>query len=164
MAEKKPVKKPAVAAPAKKAKPVAAKPAAKAKPVAAKPAAKAKPVAAKPAAKAKPAAAPQKKPTQSVPPPAAMRKVIGPTARACPLVLDGEVDALDFTEVDCLTCGEFDCKFCESQPGSGSLRSRLFGGSDEGDDDADDDLDLDFGEGEESLDGAEEESEGEEEL
>jgi hypothetical protein len=87
---------------------------------------------------------------------------VGPTARTCPLVLDGEVDAMDFSEVDCLTCGEFDCKFCESRNGSGGLRSRLFAGAEDSDGEVgDDEWDLDFGDGEEIVEG--DESEGEEE-
>lgn len=66
------------------------------------------------------------------------KKPVGPTARTCPLVLDGEVDAGDFSLNDCLTCEEFDCRFCEAAQGSGALRSRLFvsddGDSDDGDD------------------------------
>lgn len=158
MTEKKPVKKPAAATRVKKAAPAAAKPAAKAGAAAQKKPAPVKPLASELRREAKP--------VRHVPPPAPMRKVVGPMARTCPLVLDGEVDALDFSERDCLTCGEFDCKFCESQNGSGSLKSRLFAGSDDGDDGGDDDLDpdLDFGEGEESLDGEEVEGEGEEEF
>ncbi len=49
-----------------------------------------------------------------------------PNARRCPLVLDGEMDAEDFTPDACLTCDEFDCPFCEAAHGSGALRSRLF--------------------------------------
>ena len=64
----------------------------------------------------------------------------GPTARSCPLVLDGEIDARDFSPADCVTCDEFDCPFCEAAHGcSGALRSRLFA-SDGADDDVDDDL------------------------
>jgi len=63
----------------------------------------------------------------------------GPTARSCPLVLDGEIDARDFSPADCVTCDEFDCPFCEAAHGSGALRSRLFA-SDGADDDMDDDL------------------------
>ncbi len=115
--------------------------------------------------KAKPVAEPPKKPALKEPPPGAMRKVVGPSARNCPLVLDGEVDAADFSEADCLTCGEFDCRFCESHHGSGSLKSRLFAGGDEGDDDeGEDGLDLDFGEGDEGGAGGDEEDEGEEEI
>ncbi len=80
--------------------------------------------------------------------------VVGPMARTCPLVLDGEVDAADFSDRDCLSCDEFDCKFCESQKGSGSLRSRLFAGTEDGDaDDVDADVDLDFDESEEGVEG-----------
>ncbi len=63
----------------------------------------------------------------------------GPTARSCPLVLDGEIDARDFSPADCVTCDEFDCPFCEAAHDSGALRSRLFA-SDGADDDVDDDL------------------------
>jgi hypothetical protein len=73
-----------------------------------------------------------------------VKKAVGPTARTCPLVMDGEVDAEDFSETDCLKCSEFDCRFCESVHGSGALRSRLFAtGGDEGEDDGED-FDEDF--------------------
>lgn len=75
----------------------------------------------------KPVAAPQ------VP----VKKHVGPTARMCPLVLDGEVTASDFSSADCLTCSEFDCRFCEAEQGSGSLRSRLFAVSDRDEDEGD---------------------------
>jgi hypothetical protein len=65
-------------------------------------------------------------------PPMMPKRPAGPTARTCPLVLDGELDASDFSPSDCLTCSEFDCRFCEAEEGSGSLRSRLFAGSSEG--------------------------------
>ena len=154
MADKKSVKKPAVKAGVKKAATATAKPAPK--PVAApqkKPAALAPKI---------PEVRREVKPAVGAPEASKMKFVVGPTARNCPLVLDGEVAASDFSDTDCLTCGEFDCKFCESQGGSGSLRSRLFAGSEDGDDEGDDELDLDFGEGEESL--GEEEGEDEEEL
>jgi hypothetical protein len=87
-------------------------------------------------------------PGQTLPekPQAQARKPIGPTARACPLVLDGEVDAADFSPSDCLTCSEFDCRFSEAE-GSGPLRSRLFASGDEGDEEGDDGWggDIDFG-------------------
>ena len=63
---------------------------------------------------------------------APLKRAAGPTARTCPLVLDGELDAEDFSPGDCLTCGEFDCRFCEAEAGSGTLRSRLFAGADDG--------------------------------
>lgn len=96
--------------------------------------------------------------------PARVKKqlVVGPMARTCPLVLDGEVDAADFSDRDCLSCDEFDCRFCESQKGSGSLQSRLFAGSGDGDaDDLDADFDLDSDEAEEVLDGDEGDAEDE---
>lgn len=80
---------------------------------------------------------------------------VGPTARTCPLVLDGEIDAADFSPVMCLKCDEFDCLFCEAVAGSGSLQSRLFAVPDEEEcdddwdsgagfrDDEDDDADID---------------------
>lgn len=116
----------------------------------------AKPAMAKPEktlAAARPAAAPVA--------PAPVRKLAGPTARACPLVLDGEIDAADFSPSDCLTCSEFDCRFCEAEAGSGALRSRLFaGGGDDGEgDDEGFGGDFDFDGGEEA---GEEEDEGEE--
>ncbi len=107
-----------------------------------KPGAKKAP-AAKPAVTAKKAAAPGGKtvaaagvalPEQAPP---AVRRAAGPNARTCPLVMDGEVDAADFSPSDCLTCSEFDCRFCEAEEGSGALRSRLFAAGDEGDDEED---------------------------
>jgi hypothetical protein len=90
----------------------------------------------KPIAKV-PKAAPAKNVAQAK---TVIKKAVGPTARTCPLVMDGEVDAEDFSETDCLKCSEFDCRFCESGHGSGALRSRLFAtGEDEEDGD-------DFGE------------------
>lgn len=56
-----------------------------------------------------------------------------PSARECPLVLDGEVAAADFSPQDCCVCDEFDCRFCETVHGSGSLCSRLFARDDEDD-------------------------------
>ena len=51
----------------------------------------------------------------------------GPTARMCPLVLDGEISAVAFSPKKCLSCDEFDCRFSEeAAQGSGALRSRLF--------------------------------------
>lgn len=73
----------------------------------------------------------------------AARKPAGPSAKNCPLVLDGEVDAADFSPSDCMTCSEFDCRFCEAEQGSGALRSRLFAASEEGDGEGDD-LGSDF--------------------
>ncbi|MDD4016845.1 MAG: hypothetical protein PHV28_02765 [Kiritimatiellae bacterium] len=61
-----------------------------------------------------------------------------PSARVCPLVLDGEVAAADFSPKDCLACDEFDCRFCATVHGSGNLRSRLFA-SDDGDDTSEED-------------------------
>jgi hypothetical protein len=108
----------------------------------------------KPVALARPAAAPA--------PAAPPKRPAGPTARACPLVLDGELDAADFSSGDCLTCSEFDCRFCEAEAGSGALRSRLFA-SEDGDGDGDDEGfggDSDFeGGAEEGLDESGEEGE-----
>lgn len=88
-----------------------------------------KAVAAKPAAKTAVKPAPQAAA-------AAPKRPAGPSARLCPLVMDGEVDAAEFSPSDCLTCSEFDCRFCEAEQGSGALRSRLFaaGGDGDGDD------------------------------
>lgn len=58
----------------------------------------------------------------------------GPTAKTCPLVLDGEMDAAEFSPKACITCDEFDCRFCEAAKGSGALRSRLFAGGEDGED------------------------------
>ena len=93
----------------------------------------------------------------------ATKRPAGPSARTCPLVLDGELDAADFSPSDCLTCGEFDCRYCEAADGSGALRSRLFAGSEDGGEDGEDGWggDLDFDGGEET--GGDDES-GEEDL
>lgn len=56
----------------------------------------------------------------------------GPSARVCPLVLDGEMAPADFSPSQCVTCDEFDCRFCEAEAGSGALRSRLFAGNEGG--------------------------------
>ncbi len=94
----------------------------------------------------KPAAAPSSMPLASARP-------AGPTARTCPLVLDGEVDASDFSPSDCLTCSEFDCRYCEAEQGSGTLRSRLFDTDDGGDDEDGFGGDFDFeGGGDEGFD------------
>lgn len=90
------------------------------------------PAAAKPAAESR---SPKAKAAPAVPPP---KRPAGPTAGTCPLVLDGEVEAGDFSPSDCLTCSEFDCRFCRAEEGSGTLRSRLFAVSET--DDADDDF------------------------
>ena len=104
-----------------------------------------------PAKKAMPAKVEKKVPAQQTP----VKKPAGPTARTCPLVLDGEIDAEDFSPSDCLTCSEFDCRFCEAEEGSGALRSRLSARGDDADDDGDDGWGSDFD--------AEGESEGEDE-
>lgn len=97
-------------------------------------------------------------------PAAPVRKPAEPTAKTCPLVLDGEVDAADFSRSDCLTCSEFDCRFCEAEAGSGALRSRLFAASEDGEDGGDEDgwgsVPDEAGEDE----GGSEEGEGEEDL
>lgn len=49
-----------------------------------------------------------------------------PTAATCPLVLDGELSAARFSPKNCLSCDEFDCRFCLTEEGSGGLAS-LFG-------------------------------------
>jgi hypothetical protein len=130
--EKKPVAKKKAAAPAGSAS-------GKAKPSglkrSGKPSAAAKKPAGTPAAVAAPHAA--------KPPP---RLPQGPTARNCPLVLDGEVNAEKFSPNACLSCDEFDCRFCETGAGSGALGSRLFAGDEEGGDDEDGwSSDADFG-------------------
>ena len=62
-----------------------------------------------------------------------------PTARLCPLVLDGEMRAAAFNPNKCFSCDEFDCRFCEAAHGSGALRSRLFVSEEDGDSDGRDD-------------------------
>ncbi len=71
-----------------------------------------------------------------------VQRAVGPSARNCPLVLDGEVDASDFSPRDCQSCSEFDCRFCQAEEGSGTLRSRLFAGEEEDGDE--DDFGSDF--------------------
>jgi len=61
-----------------------------------------------------------------------------PSARTCPLVLDGITAAEDFTTQHCFTCDEFDCRFYAAEERSGGLGSRLFA-PEEGDDGFDDD-------------------------
>ena len=92
--------------------------------------------------------------------PSSVKRPVGPTARTCPLVMDGELAEEDFSSRDCLTCGEFDCRFCEAGEGSGDLRSRLFASSEDADGDAGLDDDLDFG-GDETTEDEEEGDEGE---
>lgn len=89
--------------------------------------------------------------------PVAAPQAQDPTARDCPLVLDGEMDAANFTPNACLSCDEFDCCFCEAAQGSGGLRSRLFVGEDDDDDSDDvgtdgwgDDADVSIGEEDEA--------------
>ena len=110
------------------------------------------------------AAKPEKKPVPIPPPPA--KKMNEPTARTCPLVLDGEMDAYEFTPRSCLSCDEFDCRFCEAALGSGALRSRLFvSGEDSLDDEEGWGADLDDEGGEGDLDEEEKaEDEGEDLL
>lgn len=71
--------------------------------------------------------------------PVLVKKPAGPTARVCPLVLDGEVSAADFSPNDCLTCGEFDCRFCAKEESSGLLGSRLFAAQDDASEESDED-------------------------
>lgn len=99
-------------------------------------------------------AVPAKAPTQTV-----SKKVpgnAGPTVRTCPLVLDGEIETADFSPVLCLSCDEFDCRFCEAAAGSGGLRSRLFATPDENEEEEEGDDEWDSGTGfrEEDDDGA----------
>ena len=91
------------------------------------------------------------------------KKPAGATARNCPLVMDGEIDAAEFSPGDCLTCSEFDCRFCEAEAGSGALRSRLFAASEEGDAD-DGDWGGDFSAEEEDPEPEADDEGGEDEL
>ena len=110
-----------------------------------------------PAKKEKPAKIEKKAPAPQTP----VKNTAGPTARTCPLVLDGEIGAEDFSPSDCLTCSEFDCRFCEAEEGSGALRSRLSARDDDGDDeDFGGDFDFEGGDG----DGDDEEEEDEDLL
>lgn len=63
-----------------------------------------------------------------------------PTARNCPLVLDGEIAASAFSPEACFSCEEFDCRFSTptEERGSGALRSRTFAAEDEDSDSGDD--------------------------
>jgi len=69
-----------------------------------------------------------------------------PSARTCPLVLDGITAPEDFSSQDCFTCDEFDCRFYAAEESSGMLKSRLFASA-EGDDGFDDDEDDGVGGG-----------------
>ena len=78
-------------------------------------------------------------PARVVPPPREQAKDVisvepKPSARTCPLVLDGITAPDRFSPRDCLSCDEFDCRFYAAEERSGGLGSRLFA-SDEGDDD-----------------------------
>lgn len=81
-----------------------------------------------------------------------LKKAVLPVARTCPLVLDGEMDAADFSPNRCLSCDEFDCRFCAAERGSGLLRSRLFACEESDDAEEDDawDSDLDADESEDT--------------
>ncbi|HPW74371.1 MAG TPA: hypothetical protein PLJ32_00180 [Kiritimatiellia bacterium] len=103
--------------------------------------------AARAAAKPEPRkAAPQPVSAAGVRPPVAVERpaapstgaVAGPTARTCPLVLDGEISAAAFTPRACSACDEFDCRFNVTEEGSGALRSRLFAVEEEEEDGGED--------------------------
>lgn len=82
-----------------------------------------------------------------------LKKSVLPVARTCPLVMDGEMDATDFSPNRCFSCDEFDCRFCSTERGSGPLRSRLFACEESDDGDGDDVWDCDHrdaGEGEDA--------------
>jgi len=121
-----------------KTKKAAAKPG---KAATAKPVKTAKAKAAKPATKPAKAKAPER-PVVIQPP--RVREVIQvepkPSARTCPLVLDGIMAAEGFSPRECFSCDEFDCRFYAAEESSGVLGSRLFA-SEERDDDFDDDDD-----------------------
>ncbi|MBQ7188379.1 MAG: hypothetical protein IJR99_03090 [Kiritimatiellae bacterium] len=63
-----------------------------------------------------------------------------PSAKDCPLVLDGEIAASAFCPEACFSCEEFDCRFSVPTEirGSGALRSRTFAAEDEDSDGGDD--------------------------
>ncbi|MCL2105014.1 MAG: hypothetical protein FWH21_08190 [Kiritimatiellaeota bacterium] len=67
-----------------------------------------------------------------------------PSARTCPLVLDGITAPEDFSPRDCFACDEFDCRFNAVEESSSVLGSRLFA-ADDGDDGLGDDDDHDSG-------------------
>jgi hypothetical protein len=68
-----------------------------------------------------------------------------PSARTCPLVLDGIIASEDFSPKACFSCDEFDCRFYSAEESPSVLGSRLFA-SDEGDDGfGDDDGEDGFG-------------------
>ena len=82
-------------------------------------------------------------PSRVLPPPHAQEVIPvepKPSARTCPLVLDGITAPARFSPRDCLSCDEFDCRFYAAEERSGGLGSRLFA-ADEGDDDFGDDGD-----------------------
>lgn len=123
--------KPAV--PRKKAATIKAKPAsAKRRDVVVKPA----PVQPVVPAVVKPAlTAPSVAPIRRAPAARTINVAAAPTAATCPLVLDGELSAARFSPKNCLSCDEFDCRFCLAEEGSGDVSS-LFG--DEESDEVDD--------------------------
>lgn len=117
----------------KKAATVKAKPASvKKSDVAVKPAARpVVPAVAKPALTVAPKVAPMRRASVA----RTIEVAAVPTAATCPLVLDGELLAARFSPKNCLSCDEFDCRFCLAEEGSGGLAS-LFG--DEESDEIDD--------------------------
>jgi len=62
-----------------------------------------------------------------------------PSAKDCPLVLDGEIAASAFSPDACFSCEEFDCRFSTPTEirGSGALQSRTFAAEDEDSDSGD---------------------------
>lgn len=118
-----PAAKPAV--PRKKAATIKAKPASAKKGVVAVKSS-ARPVASAVSKPALPAVAPAVKPMRSPRDVRAIDVAAAPTAATCPLVLDGELSAARFSPKNCLSCDEFDCRFCLAEEGSGDLSS-LFG-------------------------------------
>ena len=83
------------------------------------------------------------------PPPMRAQEVIPvepkPSARTCPLVLDGITAPERFTPRDCMSCDEFDCRFYSAEERSSGMGSRLFVSEEDDGDDFDDDGDNDDG-------------------
>ena len=93
----------------------------------------------------RPAAPPARRPGGGGAQPSVIPLEPKPSARTCPLVLDGIIRAEDFSPKDCLSCDEFDCRFYTVEARSSVLGSRLFVSDEEGDDGLGEDTDGGFG-------------------
>ena len=89
----------------------------------------------------KPAAKPAKSVQKKKPGPAqeVIQVEAKPSARTCPLVLDGITSAEGFSPRDCLACDEFDCRFYAAEERSGALGSTFAADGDRDDGFGDDD-------------------------